>query len=338
MAAIRRFILALAPLLLAGSAFAQPMTNVVQFDNAETHMTGDFNSDGRMDLLTLEPYGPILRLGIRDAQTGVRWGVTPDNLDVTNFYSAIQIFDLDNDGRFELVIEDHPALKVRSFEIPALPAVPPPPDAETLNEQWNFTYPTFNSGAEPFAPLIASFDGVHLHMVYRDNISPDYTVAYRMRDQNGALVQTIDDEFPPTYASTLDFEGDGRAELAILPTPTANFANPRRARIYKWTAPIIAVADALPSGPSLQLVSTNPALGNATFRYSLPSASNVELVVHDVQGRAVRTLMRGRASAGAHNVQWAGESDDGASVPSGAYFIQYSAEGQKLGRKLVFIR
>ena len=66
----------------------------------------------------------------------------------------------------------------------------------------------------------------------------------------------------------------------------------------------------------------NPFRSSAVIRYELPSRRDVDLTVHDIQGRLVRRLARGTHEAGIYNVGWDGRSDDGTGVAAGIYFLR----------------
>jgi hypothetical protein len=154
---------------------------------------------------------------------------------------------------------------------------------------------------------------------------------------NGGLAQTINEPFFGTYYELWDMDQDGRPEIVLLPSNPAD--NPELfMHVYKWTTTLDAGASGALGAPSLSLLGANPARGSSTFSYSLPTASNAEVVVYDLQGRAVRTLARGPAKAGVHQATWDGEDRDGRKVPSGQYYVQFSSNGTSLGRKIICLR
>jgi hypothetical protein len=55
---------------------------------------------------------------------------------------------------------------------------------------------------------------------------------------------------------------------------------------------------------------------------SLGAASEVSLVIYDVQGKSVRTLASGVMPAGNHTLVWDGRDDAGSSVADGVYLCQ----------------
>ena len=72
--------------------------------------------------------------------------------------------------------------------------------------------------------------------------------------------------------------------------------------------------------------------------YSLARTGKTELVVYDVSGRKVRTLMDREGSPGASWVKWDGRDDLGRKVPSGVYFYRLQAGAFSDTKKMVLIR
>ena len=82
-------------------------------------------------------------------------------------------------------------------------------------------------------------------------------------------------------------------------------------------------------GMTLAQNSPNPFNPNTRIDFSLEVAGPVEIVVYDVAGRRVATLLRAERVAGDHYVEWDGRSDDGARVASGNYrYVLRTAQGQ----------
>ena len=83
----------------------------------------------------------------------------------------------------------------------------------------------------------------------------------------------------------------------------------------------------------------NPFNPATTIEYSLEKETRVTLVVYDVSGRRVRTLLSGKTvEQGIHRVQWDGKNDKGMQLSSGIYFCKFIAEGQVEARKLILLR
>ncbi len=70
------------------------------------------------------------------------------------------------------------------------------------------------------------------------------------------------------------------------------------------------------------------------IEYVLPEASEVELIVYDLSGHEVVTLVRGLQVVGRHRVNWNGKSYRGTQVASGIYFYRITAFSSQLPSQL----
>ena len=82
----------------------------------------------------------------------------------------------------------------------------------------------------------------------------------------------------------------------------------------------------------------NPFTDRTTLRLALPQAADVELVVYDVTGRAIRTLASSPFPAGEHRIVWDGRDDRGRETASGIYFCRATVGDWRQVRKLVRMR
>lgn len=77
----------------------------------------------------------------------------------------------------------------------------------------------------------------------------------------------------------------------------------------------------------------NPFNPLTTICYSLPSPSEIRLVVYDLEGREKAVLAEGRQDAGAHRVTF-----DGTRMNSGIYFYKLEADSKILTRKMILLK
>jgi len=82
---------------------------------------------------------------------------------------------------------------------------------------------------------------------------------------------------------------------------------------------------AIPTVYSLSQNFPNPFNPTTTISYSLPEAGNVELVIYNMAGQKVRTLVNSRQDASFYQIVWDGRNDSGSSVASGLYFYKLTA-------------
>ncbi|MFN8546950.1 MAG: FlgD immunoglobulin-like domain containing protein [Candidatus Eisenbacteria bacterium] len=79
----------------------------------------------------------------------------------------------------------------------------------------------------------------------------------------------------------------------------------------------------LPKEFALDRIAPNPAQGGATnIRLALPRPGDAQVIVYDVAGRRVRTVLDGPVTAGWLDVPWDGRRDDGERTSAGIYFVR----------------
>jgi hypothetical protein len=79
----------------------------------------------------------------------------------------------------------------------------------------------------------------------------------------------------------------------------------------------------------------NPFRAALAIRYSLAAEGRVTLRVHDLTGRAVRTLADGVMRPGRYSARWNGTDDRGRVLANGIYFCRFVAGGNAATRKTV---
>jgi len=82
----------------------------------------------------------------------------------------------------------------------------------------------------------------------------------------------------------------------------------------------------------------NPFNQNTVIQYSLPKSSKVELVIHNLLGQKVRTLVHQNQTAGYKIVFWDGKNDKGEEVASGVYFYKLQYGDYKQTKKMLLLK
>ena len=98
----------------------------------------------------------------------------------------------------------------------------------------------------------------------------------------------------------------------------------------------VATGGILPSfGDGLKILQNypNPFNNFTTFQYNLPESADVKLVVYNIRGQKVETLVNRFQSAGGRTAIWSPEN-----TASGIYIIALTANGESAGRKVVYVR
>ena len=82
----------------------------------------------------------------------------------------------------------------------------------------------------------------------------------------------------------------------------------------------------------------NPFNPSTVVSYSLPTNSFVSLIIYDVLGREVKTLINNEQNSGTYQVQWNGENNYGSKVSSGTYIYTIRTAGYYEARKMVLLK
>ena len=83
----------------------------------------------------------------------------------------------------------------------------------------------------------------------------------------------------------------------------------------------------------------NPFNPATLIAWELTQPATVNLLVFDVAGRRVRSLLVGNdQTAGRHDIVWRGVDDHGRPQPSGVYFYRLEFNGQWLTGRMTLIR
>lgn len=82
----------------------------------------------------------------------------------------------------------------------------------------------------------------------------------------------------------------------------------------------------------------NPFNPVTQITFHLPQASEVNLVVYDLNGRMVRSLLQGPKPAGLHQIEWDGLNNNGSETASGVYVYLLKTERGLLSRKMIKLR
>lgn len=82
----------------------------------------------------------------------------------------------------------------------------------------------------------------------------------------------------------------------------------------------------------------NPFNPSTTIAYQLPQRSETRLIIYNVLGEKIRTLLSGSQPAGFHQAIWDGRDDAGRPVASGVYLYRFTAGDFNKVKKLMLLR
>jgi len=94
----------------------------------------------------------------------------------------------------------------------------------------------------------------------------------------------------------------------------------------------------LPKTLQLEQNYPNPFNPTTSIGYALPSLQRVKIIVYNLLGQKVRTLVNAVQNAGTHRIEWNGTNDLGNTVGSGIYLYQLKTEDKILVRKMILMK
>jgi len=100
----------------------------------------------------------------------------------------------------------------------------------------------------------------------------------------------------------------------------------------------IPMKNVIPSEFRLYPNYPNPFNPVTTIAYDLPEESYVELIVYNIRGERVKTLLKGFQEVGSYQLSWDGRDQNSEILSSGIYFLQISTGKYLKTNKMVFIR
>jgi len=182
----------------------------------------------------------------------------------------------------------------------------------------------------------------HLYFVFYDrrNTTGNATDVYVAVSKDGGTTfdnfAVSDSSFTPTDTVFFgDYIGVAARDGMVYPA----WARMDGTDLSVWMT-IIDDSEAGGEAPSLKLDPSypNPFNVTTTITFTLPTPSDVNLSVVDVQGAHVRTLASGPFLSRTYEFEWDGKNDGGDRVSSGVYFCRLSTSGETLSQKMVLVR
>jgi len=101
---------------------------------------------------------------------------------------------------------------------------------------------------------------------------------------------------------------------------------------------ILSVEGPAPAAFNLSQNYPNPFNPTTTISYALPKSSQVTLVVFDLLGNKVKTLVNESLDAGTYEMTWDATNDMGVQVPSGNYILKMVAGDFTQTRKMTLLK
>ena len=82
----------------------------------------------------------------------------------------------------------------------------------------------------------------------------------------------------------------------------------------------------------------NPFNPTTTLRYDIPEEGNVSIMVYDMMGREIRTLIKDHLPAGYHYLKWDGTNNKGSHVAAGLYIYIMQTKDHRDLKKMILLK
>jgi hypothetical protein len=190
-------------------------------------------------------------------------------------------------------------------------------------------------------------EGNNIHVVWEDDrheFNDNFEIYYRMSSDGGKnwcdevrLTNAEHDSRRPSLVA-------GPQCLHLFWTDARDDSTGHKAEVYyKRKVMFTPVIDSSPeeryNHPGyLEQNSPNPFRSSTSIRYGVSEKTRITLMVYDVSGRFVQTLMDGVLDPGQYQVFWDGKDATGKEVSNGIYFYRLEAGSDRGVKKMLLIR
>ena len=94
----------------------------------------------------------------------------------------------------------------------------------------------------------------------------------------------------------------------------------------------------VPTDYSLEQNLPNPFNPSTTIKYQLPNSGEASLVIYNLLGQQVRTLLKETMDAGFHSVVWDGKDELGKQVASGVYIYRLQSGDFSTAKRMMLLK
>lgn len=192
--------------------------------------------------------------------------------------------------------------------------------------------------SDPYGPNPYSGGDTTLLLIYTAfNASQglDSTGLYELDKEFGDVIQRV--LFPGWNVRGVEYDPrDGNYWVTIAQNPNRSIV-----KILGFHGVPVGVTESgQPVSVAVALAppAPTPFTNRVTFTYALPKEMPMKLVLYDVVGREVKTLVNGVVAPGTRTIDWDGRDDTGSKVASGVYFCRIEAEHVSRVQKVVYTR
>jgi minor extracellular serine protease Vpr len=109
-------------------------------------------------------------------------------------------------------------------------------------------------------------------------------------------------------------------------------------KVVDLVSSVESTGEALPESFVLKQNYPNPFNPSTNIEYSIATNVQADLIIYNIAGQQIKTLVNETQKAGTYTIQWDGTNDTGQHVASGIYFAIYKAGQLVQTKKMVLMR
>lgn len=221
----------------------------------------------------------------------------------------------------------------RAYKIPSLH-----PDIFSVFIE-NYSYKKIMS--KEVACIIINSDNPSLDFFINNLSDFDESYIYSLFDENGTFNITIDTvkiNAKNNHLISVDLENikdSTNVSLAIWPI---NHEYAKKTKNYKL---YISETDTIQINPLDFTVYNNfpnPFNLLTNLNYYLPRTMDVRILIYDLKGQLIKTILKKKQTNGTHIIQWDATNNFGETVASGLYFYNIEADDFSQTKKMIFLK
>ena len=152
----------------------------------------------------------------------------------------------------------------------------------------------------------------------------------------GGTLSALSDTSSTVYTATLTPSSDGAVTIAIAAGAFTDAAGNGNTAVsqFSWTYALLSIENGtIPIQFGLEQNYPNPFNPITKITYGVPEQVNIQIIVYDLAGRQVETLVNQFQAPGYHSINWNADNH-----PSGMYFVRMIAGEYVSTQKLMLVK